>query len=109
MQNDLEFERMEAKTGAQLVYLERERQINEEGFAPDRDQEYKEYQLVAAAMCYLTAAPAREQSGIDTSTPPPQWPWAPDWWKPSPHDPIRELVKAGALIVAEIDRRLGAV
>jgi hypothetical protein len=31
------------------------------------------------------------------------WPWDPSWWKPSP-DPIRNLVKAGALIAAEIDR-----
>ena len=32
------------------------------------------------------------------------WPWKEAWWKPTPEDRIRELVKAGALIVAEIDR-----
>lgn len=31
------------------------------------------------------------------------WPFGQDWWKPS-NDPIRNLVKAGALIAAEIDR-----
>lgn len=31
------------------------------------------------------------------------WPWAAKWFKPS-DDPIRNLVKAGALIAAEIDR-----
>lgn len=31
------------------------------------------------------------------------WPWHSSWWKPS-DDPIRNLVKAGALIAAEIDR-----
>jgi len=31
------------------------------------------------------------------------WPWGSEWWKPS-KDPIRDLVKAGALIAAEIDR-----
>jgi hypothetical protein len=33
------------------------------------------------------------------------WPpsWSYNWWKPS-DDPIRNLVKAGALIAAEIDR-----
>lgn len=31
------------------------------------------------------------------------WPWDASWWKPSA-DPIRNLVKAGALIAAEIDR-----
>jgi hypothetical protein len=30
------------------------------------------------------------------------WPWSPERWKPS--DPRRNLVKAGALIVAEIER-----
>jgi hypothetical protein len=32
------------------------------------------------------------------------WPFAPERWKPSPSNRIRELVKAGALIAAEIDR-----
>lgn len=32
------------------------------------------------------------------------WPWDADAWKPT-QDPIRQLVKAGALIAAEIDRR----
>lgn len=31
------------------------------------------------------------------------WPWDEEWWKPS-EDPVRNLVKAGALIAAEIDR-----
>lgn len=31
------------------------------------------------------------------------WPWDYKWWKPS-DDPIKNLVKAGALIAAEIDR-----
>ena len=30
------------------------------------------------------------------------WPWSLDWWKPK--DPRRDLVRAGALIVAEIER-----
>ena len=32
------------------------------------------------------------------------WPWRPSWWKPTPDDRVRELVKTGALIAAEIDR-----
>ena len=31
------------------------------------------------------------------------WPWSDKWWKPS-DDPVRNLVKAGALLAAEIDR-----
>lgn len=30
------------------------------------------------------------------------WPWSREWWKPK--NPRRDLVKAGALIVAEIER-----
>ncbi len=32
-----------------------------------------------------------------------RWPWEEVWFKPSP-DQVRNLVKAGALIAAEIDR-----
>ena len=35
--------------------------------------------------------------------PNPQWPFEDAAWKPS-HDPVKNLVKAGALIAAEIDR-----
>lgn len=45
--------------------------------------------------------PARHYYGWDGS--PREWPWDASWWKPSP-DPIANLVKAGALIAAEIDR-----
>lgn len=31
------------------------------------------------------------------------WPWEMQYWKPTPHDRIRELTKAGALIAAAID------
>jgi hypothetical protein len=40
-------------------------------------------------------------------TPPPNWPWDAKWWKPSV-DHVRNLVKAGALIAAEIDRMIAA-
>jgi hypothetical protein len=33
---------------------------------------------------------------------PARWPWSQDWWKPT--NPRRDLVKAGALIAAEIER-----
>lgn len=34
------------------------------------------------------------------------WPFEPEAFKPSPQDRLRELVKAGAMIAAEIDRQL---
>lgn len=45
--------------------------------------------------------PARHHYGWDEA--PDEWPWDVSWWKPSA-DPERNLVKAGALIAAEIDR-----
>lgn len=32
------------------------------------------------------------------------WPWDRKWWKPSQDDQVKNLIKAGALIAAEIDR-----
>ena len=32
--------------------------------------------------------------------------WDDTWWKPTPDNRIKELIKAGALIAAEIDRLL---
>ena len=32
------------------------------------------------------------------------WPWEETWWKPASNNRIKDLVRAGALIAAEIDR-----
>ena len=97
------------KTGIELINEERERQINEEGWTPEHDDEHKDNQLANAAATYAMDANCRdgltrlvydcEIDGI-----PPTWPWDEKWWKPTPDDRIRELVKAGALIAAEIER-----
>lgn len=89
------------KTGIQLIAAERERQITTEGWSPEHDATHTKGELADAGLCYIYASfnvghPAAQKS-------PPEWPWAEDWWKPS-DDPIRNLVKAGALIAAEIDR-----
>ena len=34
--------------------------------------------------------------------PPSYWPWEPRWWKPK--NPRRDLVRAAALLIAEIER-----
>lgn len=83
--------------GVRIIEYERNRQINEEGWTDNHDNEYKKGELALAAMCY--AAP-------DKSTVLRSWPWDSSWWKPTPDDRIRELAKAGALIAAEIDRLL---
>ena len=73
------------------VIAERARQVSEEGWTPAHDDKYADCELTQAAICY-----------IDTSFAETNWPWAAEWWKPT--NPRRDLVKAGALILAEIER-----
>lgn len=76
---------------ARDVLAERQRQISAEGFTPQLDDEYSDGQLARAAVCYVLP-----------KAPPEGWPWPAAWWKPG--DRRRDLVKAGALILAEIER-----
>ena len=88
--------------GAELIYRERNRQLREEGWTAEHDDEHNQGELALAAACYALAELHREKEMY--GDPPPEWPWEAQWWRPTPHDRIRELVKAGALIAAEIDR-----
>jgi hypothetical protein len=85
------------KTGIELIAEERQRQITVEGWTPEHDDTLVKGQLAHAATAYANVS----QRGlvIDWRL----WPWEYDLWKPS-KDSIRNLVKAGALIAAEIDR-----
>lgn len=100
-----------AGSGLALIAAERQRQVEVEGWTPEHDDEHDGYELAAAAGCYaLTAAmPDDMRDNMRTHGPAaPPWPWARTWWKPgadnSEASRKRELVKAGALIVAELDR-----
>lgn len=91
--------------GASLIAAERARQIEIEGWSPEHDDQHKHGELAEAAGSYCDLA--AYQSAVP-STPnnygrPLGWPFESHWWKPS-EDPIRNLVKAGALLAAEIDR-----
>jgi len=78
------------------VIAERQRQKAVEGWTSEHDDAYQNSELADAAACYAINA---HNQGLST---PAHWPWAPDWWKQS--GPRRDLVKAGALILAEIER-----
>lgn len=93
---------MKKLTGIELIAIERERQIIEEGFSIGADQKYENEELAFAAACY--SAPTDFKLYRMKNKVPLYWPWPDKWWKPSPDDRVRELVKAGALIAAEIDR-----
>lgn len=81
---------------ARDVLAERQRQISAEGWTPEHDDEHQLGELSHAAARY--ASQAFGQYGISAF-----WPWAEKWWKPS-QDPRRNLEKAGALILAEMER-----
>lgn len=101
----------------ELIAAERRRQIMEEGWDSEHDdQGNNDHQLARAAACYCMTPlmPMEVQTGEFA---PYQgdlyWPWDSKWWKPVYNDEegseytearIRELTKAGALIAAEIDR-----
>lgn len=84
------------------VANERRRQIDAEGWTAEHDDEHDPGELAAAGCSYALNA-AKTLWGIKgLRSQPPMWPWDAEWWKPK--DPRRDLVRAAALIVAEIDR-----
>jgi hypothetical protein len=99
-------------SGADLIAAERRRQVEAEGCEPEHDDTHAGEELAYAAVCYAT--PEEDRRGYRSGrglAPGTAWQWIPHWWpwevqswKPTPNDRVRELVKAGALIAAEIDR-----
>ena len=83
------------------VQAERRRQIEVEGWTPERDDGYTFGELARAGAAYAAQSLCAEDAELDCG-PPKWWPWSADWWKPTGRR--RMLVKAGALILAEIER-----
>lgn len=89
--------------GIAAVAAERRRQIEVEGWTSEHDDTHLSGELAQAAAAYALNCcddmdnPALRFYGAEI------WPWSHGWWKPSA-DPRRDLIKAGALIAAEIDR-----
>lgn len=97
-----------------MIAAERSRQVLCEGFTPEHDDTHNGGQLSWAASAYASVGSAvirgatAEEFPLDMMLCEGDWPgcegWD-SWWKPS-DDPIKNLVKAGALLAAEIDRLL---
>lgn len=87
------------KTGIELIAEERKDQKLREGYSDDHDDQHRAGEIAMAAVCY--AMPSFVRDGPLWRA---YWPWERDDWKPTPKNRVRELVKAGALIAAEIDR-----
>lgn len=107
-----------------LIADERERQLAVERYWAAHDDCHEYGELAEAAAAYALVGKLTDETLIDTVREvqlnssrgidgdydygPVRdkfqvFPWDEEWWKPS-DDPIRNLVKAGALIVAEIER-----
>lgn len=86
------------------IRAERLRQIYEEGFGPQHDDCCWSGELAHAAAAYAGFAGAADwaREEVPEGCPPPQWPWAERFWKPKTRR--RDLIRAAALIVAEIER-----
>jgi hypothetical protein len=102
------------KTGIELIEIERARQMTHEGWTAQHDDDHDAGELAQAAACYAmpdaqrptkaAVVPGSPRSPAQRVRIPHRWPWDAEWWRPTPDDRVRELVKAGALIAAEIDR-----
>lgn len=101
--------RASRSAGVRLIGAERTRQVTEEGYDAEHDRDHAE-QLAHAAISYGAFAAVTVQQGYSRedalsrggSIVPSMWPWSSHYWKPT-GDPVRDLVKAGALIAAAID------
>ncbi|HFH4760845.1 hypothetical protein [Pseudomonas aeruginosa] len=76
------------------VQAERRRQITAEGWTPEHDDLYCAAELPRAAAAYILNGANDEAPAI--------WPFVAKWWKP--RDARSNYVRAGALILAEIER-----
>lgn len=71
------------------IYFERSRQTIVEGWSLEHDDAHMLGEMAKAAACYALNSTH-------------YWPWDRKWWKPK--ERRRDLVRAAALIVAEIER-----
>lgn len=89
------------------IAAERRRQIEGEGWTREHDDQWRRGEIAGAAACYamqvtLDGIGQRQLADTVKHTILELWPWASHWWKPT--TARRDLVKAAALILAEIER-----
>jgi hypothetical protein len=104
---DGRFEEIEATTPSPKpedalrdVADERKRQIEVERWTIEHDDGHSDGEMALAAACYAMAG--RYYSTWTDDYVRRYWPWSKEWWRPT--NKRRNLIKAAALIVAEIER-----
>lgn len=108
------------KTGIELIAEERQRQIEVEGYSKEHDSQHNVSEFISAARTYIDAAMLTTKSEeIGNSSEASMswhkhnepfewkylklgWPWEEASFKPTTS--LKDLIKAGALIAAAIDR-----
>lgn len=101
-------------TALEDIHAERQRQIAIEGWSYEHDDQHAHGQMALAAAAYAAQSvvkvdpwikvgfAGRTQLAGTFNVSDLLWPWDWRWWKPK--DKRHDLVRAGALIVAEIER-----
>lgn len=83
------------------ILAERQRQVSGEGYDSRHDDEHVDGELLAVARMYwqrgIGIPVLMRPDGVPVG-----FPWLDGWWKPK--GPRRDLERAGALCLAEIDR-----
>lgn len=99
LQPDPDARQADLSAAARDVLAERARQISVEGWTPEHDDQHVDGEMAQASGCYALNAAGWKTEALRGC-----WPikWMAAWFKPT--DPRRDLVKAGALCIAEIER-----
>lgn len=89
-------------TGIELIAEERQRQVDREGYTLKHDDTHDQGEMAISAGCYAL------HGLVDEANLEKLWPFGSCEWNPK--SKLRNLIRAGALIAAEIDRlqRAGA-
>ncbi len=82
------------------IAAERRRQMEVEGWTPQHDDEHERGEMAQAAACYAMSSCGHMDWMRARALG--MWPWAQKWWKPKGGRP--DLIRAAALLVAEIER-----
>lgn len=85
-------------TAIDLVKEEREKQINKYGYTAVHDRQHHNKAVLYGALAYLNSVIYSPNIGIE------DWPFEEESF--NPEGDIKNLVKAAAMIIAEIDKRL---
>ncbi|WP_198350327.1 hypothetical protein [Burkholderia ubonensis] len=86
------------------ILAERRRRVEQEGWTPGHDDACARGELARASATYALSASGYYTRGDGTraAVEDTEWPWAPEWWKPT--TPRSDMVKSVVLGLSELER-----